>query len=96
MGRRYSQMGRIVKVMVKMVQKFGHVATNGIRVICCLVDGKIRPQCRPLDDVAQAATYSGYKRNHEINFQGVVLPKGIMADFWGPVVGRRHDRYLCS
>ncbi|CAM9239686.1 unnamed protein product [Discosporangium mesarthrocarpum] len=47
-----------------------------------------------LDDVAQAATYSGYKRNHGTKFQGVVLPNGIIADLWGPVVGSRHEGCL--
>ncbi|CAM9488149.1 unnamed protein product [Discosporangium mesarthrocarpum] len=64
--------------------------------ICCFVDGTLRPHCGQLDNVSQAATYSGYKRNHGIKFQGVVLPHGIIADLCHPVVGRCHDGYLMT
>ncbi|CAM9490754.1 unnamed protein product [Discosporangium mesarthrocarpum] len=109
MGREYSQVGRVVKMMVKMlIQMFGHMLTSGIGLIrvktgmqahqakgrvCYFVDSTLRPHFRPLADVAQAVTYSGHKGNHRIKFQGV-LPIGITADLWGPVVGRRHDGYL--
>ncbi|CAM9777295.1 unnamed protein product [Discosporangium mesarthrocarpum] len=119
-GREYTQMGRVVKVIVNMlVQMFGHMVTDGIGVwatyfdraarviklkmgtqdhevkgrVCCFVGGTLRPHYRPAGDVAQAATYLGFKRNHVIKFQGVVLPNGIIADLWGPTAGRRHGGY---
>ncbi|CAM9924580.1 unnamed protein product [Discosporangium mesarthrocarpum] len=62
--------------------------------ICCFVDGTLSPHCAQLGDVEEGATYSGYKRNHGMKFEGVFPPNGIIADFVGPVVGRRHDGYL--
>ncbi|CAN0478376.1 unnamed protein product [Discosporangium mesarthrocarpum] len=110
MGREYSQMGRVFKIMVKMlVQKYGHMFTNGIGVwtthteraasvirpktgmqahqdkgrIRYFVDGAFKPNGRPLDDVAQAATYSGHKRKHGIKFQGVLTAQWHHRRFLG-------------
>ncbi|CAM9600859.1 unnamed protein product [Discosporangium mesarthrocarpum] len=74
--------------------KTGMLARQDNGRICCFVDGRLRPHCRPLDNVAQAATYSGYKRNHGTEFQGVGLPNGIIANLWGPVFGHRPDGYF--
>ena len=35
--------------------------------------------------------FSGKDRVHAPKFQSVMCPDGIMAHFWGPFSGRRHD-----
>ncbi|CAM9295433.1 unnamed protein product, partial [Discosporangium mesarthrocarpum] len=60
--------------------KMGMQAHQDKGMVCCFVDGTLRPHGTPLDDVAKAATYSGCRRNH--------------CHLWGPVVERRHDSYL--
>ncbi|CAM9289411.1 unnamed protein product, partial [Discosporangium mesarthrocarpum] len=112
MEKEHSQMGRVVKVMVKMVQKFGHMLTNGTpgcglhvsrgQLVYSL--GRRGCRCKSREAFAASSTVHldlivdhltmwnrRYKRNNGIKFQGVVLPNGIIADLWGPVVGRRHD-----
>ncbi|CAM9644407.1 unnamed protein product, partial [Discosporangium mesarthrocarpum] len=61
---------------------------------CRFIDGTLRPHCRPIGDVAQAATFSGYRRRHVIKFQGVVPPNGPIDDLWGPTAESRHGDYL--
>jgi len=72
--------------------------------------GKITARGGAFDDVAgfidvtfvftvrpvygQEALYNGWKRGHGIKFQGVTFPDGIIASFYGPVPGRRHDEHL--
>ena len=46
--------------------------------------------CRP--DENQRILYNGHERVHEIKFQSVVAPNGLIASLFGPVKGRRHDR----
>ncbi|CAN0282593.1 unnamed protein product [Discosporangium mesarthrocarpum] len=58
------------------------------------VDGTLRPHCKLRDNAEQESTYFWYKRTNGIKFQGVVLPNGIIAHLWCPVVGRRLDSYL--
>ncbi|KAF4144050.1 DDE superfamily endonuclease [Phytophthora infestans] len=38
--------------------------------------------------------YNGHKRKHALKYQGVMAPYGLFIDFYGPVLGRRHDVYL--
>ena len=38
--------------------------------------------------------YCVYKHVHAIKFQALCLPNGLVADFSGVVLGRRHDSYL--
>ncbi|CAM9378497.1 unnamed protein product [Discosporangium mesarthrocarpum] len=112
MRRKYTQMGRVVKVVGDMlVNMVGHMLTDGITAseiraktgmldhevkgkICCFVYGTLRPHCRLVGDVTQAATFSRPKRNHGIELQVVVLPqKRNHCDLWGPTAGRRRDGY---
>ena len=53
------------------------------------VDGTVRAICRP--KVNQRVVYNGHKRVHSLKFQSVVAPNGLIAKFFGPVEGRRHD-----
>lgn len=39
----------------------------------------------------QKVCYSGHKRRHCLNYQGVCTPDGICVSFFGPMEGRLHD-----
>ena len=53
------------------------------------IDGTTRNICRP--SYRQREFYSGYKKNHALKYQSIVLPDGLIARLDGPFVGRRHD-----
>ena len=58
------------------------------------IDGTVRPICRPQKN--QRLVYNGHKRVHAIKFQSVVALNGFIANFYGPVEGRRHDSALLA
>ena len=68
-----------------------HVYDKG----CCLkncwgfTDGSQLRICRPGE--GQESVYNGHKRQHSLKYQSLMLPNGIIAHFWGPFEGRRHD-----
>ena len=53
------------------------------------LDGTQLKICRPGD--GQESVYNGHKRQHSLKFQSLMLPCGIIAHFFGPIEGRRHD-----
>ena len=53
------------------------------------IDGTVRPVSRP--GKHQRTIYNGHKRIHAIKFQSIVAPNGLIANLYGPVVGKRHD-----
>ena len=53
------------------------------------VDGTARKIARP--DVNESHSYSGYKRTHCQNYQGVVAPDGLIVHCDGPYVGSKND-----
>ena len=53
------------------------------------VDGTVRPVSRPGKN--QRVLYNRHKRVHAIKFQAVVAANGLIANLYGPVVGKRHD-----
>ena len=53
------------------------------------LDGSQMKICRPSE--GQEAVYNGHKRQHSFKFQSLMVPCGIIAHFWGPFEGRRHD-----
>ena len=48
----------------------------------CFIDGTVRPICRPGKN--QTEVYNGHKRIHDIKFQSICLPNGIIANLSGP------------
>ena len=48
--------------------------------------------CRPKH--GQEQCYSGHKRQHVLQFQAIMVPRGLIANLHGPVEGRRHDGYM--
>ena len=40
--------------------------------------------------------YNGHKRVHAFKFQSVIAPNGLIANFFGPVEGSRHDSYVLA
>lgn len=60
---------------------------------CCgFVDGTLIQSCRPEYD--QRELYNGKNRVHGLKYQAVVMPNGLVAHFYGPMSGRRHDATL--
>lgn len=51
------------------------------------IDGTGRPIARPVVD--QREVFSGHHRRHELSYQAVVNPDGIVRSFFGPVPGKR-------
>ncbi|CAM9211268.1 unnamed protein product [Discosporangium mesarthrocarpum] len=77
---------------IRAKRGFGEETEKG-RVFA-LMDGTLRPHCRPANPGIQTATNPGCKRLNGIKFQGVVLPNGLLCDVAGPAVGRRNDAWL--
>ena len=53
------------------------------------VDGTLISICRP--SLCQRQVYNVHKRVHDIKFQSIVLPNGLIGNLVGPWEGRRHD-----
>ena len=53
------------------------------------IDGTMFTICRPT--TGQEAMYNGWKRQHKVKYQCVVLPNFLIGDWFGPAVGRVHD-----
>ncbi|CAB4014568.1 Hypothetical predicted protein [Paramuricea clavata] len=53
------------------------------------IDGTVRRITRPNQN--QRTLYNGYKRDHAMKFQSVVVPDGLIANLSGPYEGKRHD-----
>lgn len=53
------------------------------------IDGTVRQISRPEEN--QRVVYNGHKRVHSLKFQSIAIPKGLIANLYGPVEGRRHD-----
>ena len=58
------------------------------------IDGTTRKICRPEKD--QKVMYNGHKRVHAFKYQSVIAPNGLIANFYGPLEGSRHDSYLLA
>jgi hypothetical protein len=56
------------------------------------IDGTTKRITRPT--LFQRGFCSGYKRCHALKFQSIVTPDGLIAHFFGPIEGRRHDLTL--
>lgn len=53
------------------------------------IDGTLRPIARPTR--GQATMFSGHHRTHDLSFQAVITPEGLLRDVTGPWHGRAHD-----
>ena len=76
------------------LQQFAEmIDSNGGALQTCwawvFVDGTVRPVSRPGRN--QRVFHNGHKKVHSIKFQSVVAPKGLVANLYGPVEGKRHD-----
>ena len=70
------------------------INTKGAPLDNCwgFVDGTVRGIARPQQD--QRLFYNGHKRKHALKYQAVNAPNGLIANFYGPIEGARHDSYL--
>ena len=44
----------------------------------------------------QRVLYNGHKKVHAIKFQSAAVPNSLVANFYGPVEGKRHDRTMLA
>ena len=67
------------RVVPKLQEFAGAIhAKCGVRNIAAFVDGTVRRFCRPGgDDSNQRSQYSGHKRWHGLNYEGLLTPGGI-------------------
>lgn len=72
------------------------VAAKGAPLANCwgFIDGTLRPIARPKQN--QRVMYNGHKRVHGFKFQSISAPNGLIANFFGPLEGSRHDSYLLA
>lgn len=72
------------------------VTVKGCPLLNCwgFIDGTCMAICRP--SVGQRSCYSGHKRQHCLKFQSVMTPCGLIAHFFGPIEGSRHDAYMLA
>ena len=52
------------------------------------------PCARPWRD--QRLVYNGRKRCHCLKYQIITTPNGTIANLFGPLEGRRHDRFMLA
>ena len=57
--------------------------------IWAFLDGTQNRICRPRK--GQESVFNGHKRFHSLKYQSLMTPNGMIAHFFGPVEGRRHD-----
>jgi len=78
---------------------------NGCPFDTCIgfIDGTLVAMNRPRGgyspvtmDGIQRSVYSGHKKRHGLKYQCVILPNGIIGDFYGPVLGRRTDGFMLA
>ncbi|GAV09950.1 hypothetical protein RvY_19429 [Ramazzottius varieornatus] len=58
------------------------------------IDGTNIEICRPSDYATQKICYTGYKKEHDLKYTGVMAPCGIMFIMCGPEPGSFHDAKL--
>ena len=58
------------------------------------MDDEVRSVCRPGERQRQLC--NGHKRVHGIKFQSIVCPDGMIANFYGPIKGRRDDSFMIA
>ena len=58
------------------------------------VDGTVRPICRPGQN--QKCIYNGHKQVHAIKFQSIAEPRGLVANLFRPVEGKRYNSEMLT
>lgn len=58
------------------------------------IDGTMFTICRP--GIGQESMYNGWKRQHKVKYQCVVLPNFLIGDWFGPAPGRAHDSHVLA
>ena len=58
------------------------------------IDATVVGITRPGEDDMQREVYNGHKRKHALKYGEVTTPDGLIANFFGPVVGRRHACWM--
>jgi hypothetical protein len=62
--------------------------------VCGFIDGTRQPVEIPTGSLDQEIFYNGWKRCHNILYQCVVTPDGLLVDLSAGIVGRHNDRYV--
>ena len=61
-----------------------------LETVIGFIDGNARKIYRP---TRFQRCFSGHKRIHALKFQSIVTPDGLILHLFGPVEGRRHDKF---
>ena len=56
------------------------------------LDGMQGRMCHP--HIGQQSVFNGHKCIHSLKYQALMCPNGMLAHFYGPIEGRRHDSAL--
>ena len=88
----------IAKFSTSMVitWKFDKIHGHGIPLTNCwgFVNGTVCPISRPVRN--PRVLYNEHKKVHGIEFQSVAAPNELIANLFGPAVGRRHDSAMLA
>ena len=70
------------------------IHTKGACLTNCwgFLDGTQGHMCRP--QIGQQSVFNGHKCIHSLKYQAIMCPNGMLAHFFGPIEGRRHDSAL--
>ena len=58
------------------------------------IDAIVVGIARPGEEAIRREVYNGHKRRHALKYQAVTTPDGLIANFFGPAVGRRHNWWM--
>ncbi|KAF0697991.1 Aste57867_11373 [Aphanomyces stellatus] len=91
-----------LEIFAKAIESKGSPMANifafidGSKFETCRITQRKEPQgpCLNYPADLQRQIYSGHKRRHCLNFQGLTAPDGLCIHFWGPIEGSRHDTTL--
>jgi hypothetical protein len=89
---------RIVRARIAQYAAAVHAKGSPLASVWAFPDGTKIESCR-ISATAKGAAglnlqkriYSGHKRKHCLNFQGLTTPDGLCIHFFGPLEGSRHD-----
>jgi hypothetical protein len=70
-----------------------HEKGSPLHFVVGFIDRTAIPIFRP-SSARQSATYSGHKRTNFLKFQAIFAPDGMVLLLFGPMEGRRHDKFL--
>ena len=78
-----------VRTYERAIRERAQQSGVAVHTIWGFIDGTFRRIARPWED--ESSSYSGYKRMHGQQYQGVLAPDGLSVSMIGPFLGSRND-----